>query len=63
MSMHLLVVREKVSMTNSTRLIGLIMTAALWAAGASAQDLPAPGSSDLPVPGADLPCLVLPTDR
>ena len=42
MAMHLLVVREKVSMTNSTRLIGLIMTAALWAASASAQDLPAP---------------------
>jgi hypothetical protein len=42
-------------MTNSTRLIGLIMTAALWAAGANGQDLPMPGASDLPVPGSDLP--------
>ena len=35
-------------MTNSTRLIGLVMTAALWAGVAAAQGLTGAGGEDLP---------------
>ncbi|MEX0612900.1 MAG: BBP7 family outer membrane beta-barrel protein [Pirellulales bacterium] len=57
-------------MTNSTRLIGLIMTAALWAGGARAQELPSDWDDatppDLSLPSLDtegLPALAPPGDR
>src|SRR3954471_7153118 len=47
-------------MTNSTRLIGLVMTAALWAGVAAAQGMTGPAAGDawppnlpLPSPGAE----------
>ena len=42
-------------MTNSTRLIGLIMTAALWAGVAVAQGLPTSDSGDDLPPDLTLP--------
>ena len=50
---------EIVSVTISTRSIGLIMTAAIWVGGAWAQELPPPDSGD----SMNLPDLSLPSDE